>query len=185
MEIEDQVTEVSQPDDDVLPTDRESLADRLRRQRKEQAENTWHDVDIPGYNGELFCRYRLLESQELDGIGRKVRQEVRDRSERILAAAMDGLILSCMEFFVREDGREMPLREHPTYQGPKDVPVRYDINLAEYLEFTDQLSDPPSARGVVLALFGGNDVAVQTHSALNAQWMMRGGAEVDMLLGEV
>lgn len=181
---ETEVTVVS-TNNDALPTDQESLKDRLRRQRQEQAENKFHDLDIPGYNGEMFIRYRLLESTELDSISQKVRQETRNRSDRVLLSALDSLIMSCEEVWVRENGKEIPLRQYEEYEGSKEVPVRFNIELAEFLAFTDMLPDPPTARSVVLAMFGGNDIAAQAHSAANAQWMMRAGAEVDMLLGEV
>jgi len=170
---------------DEVPSPNESLADRLRRSRKQVAANKTHDEDIPGYEGALFCRYRLMSGDELDDILKKARQRTKNRAEINLIVTLDNIIESCEEFYVREGGKEIPLREHETYKGPRDFPVKYDANLAEYLQFANELPDPPTARSVVLGLFGGNDVAASTHGAKISRWMMQGGSELDMMLGGI
>jgi hypothetical protein len=166
-----------------LPEPEESLVDRLRKQRQAVAENKFTDLDIPGYNGDLFCRYRLLDGTELDQIIRKVRRTVKDRSEQVMAATLDNIITACEELWVRDNGKERPVRDLSTV--PTDLPVKYDVILAEFLGFSAELPDPPTARSVVLGVFGGNDIAVSAHGARLAQWMMQSGAEVDELLGEL
>jgi len=178
------VDQVSDPDPDLNGSEPQSITERLRQQRRDSAENKFHDFDIPGFNGELFCRYRLIDGKELDAVGVKIRTEFRNRGDRVFYSTCDNLILACEEFWVRDGGKEIPLREVEEYTGPRDIPIRYDQNLAEALDFTSELSDPPTARSVVLALFGGNDLAVTAHGARVVQWMMKAGTEVDMLLGE-
>jgi len=178
-----EVTESAIPNiDDEEP---KSFMDRMRRQRKAVADEEFHDLDLPGYHGELFCRYRLLDSTELNEINRKVRARIRNRNEQILAITLDNLIEACDEIWARDNGREMPLREHEDFQGNRDMPVKYDLAFAQFLNFASELGDSPSARGVLLAVFGGNDIAVQAHGAQLARWMMKMGTEVDELLGEV
>lgn len=163
----------------------DSLIDRLRRQRKAVAEQHFNDVDIPGFNGELFCRYRLLDSNELDSIVRKVRAQVKGRSDQVFAITCDNLITACEEFYVRDGGKEVSCREAEGWDGDTTMPIRYDANLARFLGFSGDLPDPPTARSVVLGLFGGNDVAVIAHGGRLAQWFMKTGSEVDLELGEV
>ena len=170
-------------EDDSLPLASESISDRLRRQRKVISEQKTTDVDIPGYNGDLFCRYKLLDGTDLDRIIRKARTNTHNRGEQMLAATLDNIITSCVEFYLRDDGKEFPMREHPDVE--QDIPVKYDEVLAEFLGFKSELPEPATARSVLLGVFGGNDIAVSAHGAVLARWMMRGGVEVDELLGGV
>jgi hypothetical protein len=172
----------SLPEPAELPEE-ESLVSRLRKQRKEIAEQTFHDLDLPGYNGEIFVRYRLLDGTEIDAIRQKIRKTVRGRSEQVLAATLDNLITACDEVWVRDEGKEIPLREHKDFTGNRDMPVKFDSQLAEFLQFSTELPDPPTARSVVLALFGGNDLAVSMHGAFLMRWMMNSSSELDELLG--
>jgi hypothetical protein len=170
-------------DDEKAPLSSESISDRLRRQRKNISEQTTTDVDIPGYNGDLFCRYKLLDGAELDAIMRRARSSVNGRLEQVRIATMDNIINSCEEFWLRDEGKEFPVRQHPDVKS--DLPVRYDETLAEFMGFKAELPEPLTARSVLLAVFGGNDIAVSAHGAVLARWMMRSGTELDELLGGV
>jgi hypothetical protein len=172
------------PTEMEIPDHAPTFRDRVKQQREEVAADKWHDIDVPGYNGDLFVRYRLLSGDDIDEINQRVRQTVKGRSEQLLAVTLDNLIAACDEVWVRDEGRELPLREHETYTGPHDLPVKFDAALADYLEFTNELPDPPTARSVLLALFGGNDLAISAHGARLIQWMMKAGRDMDMLLGE-
>jgi hypothetical protein len=181
-ELEPVPSEVVDDDADVDG----SLVSRLRQHHKTIADQKTRDFDIPGYgDGELFCRYHLLEGRQIDAIARKVRATIRNRAEQTTAATCDNLIAACDEFFVRDQGREIPVREVPGYKGDRDVPCRYGIELAEFLGFANELGENPSARKVVIGLFGGNDVAVSMHGARVVQWMTKGSLEVDMEMGEL
>jgi hypothetical protein len=171
-------------DDDGLDGQSPSIGERLRRKRTLIAEQKTHDIDIPGYEGELFCRYRLISGPDVDKIVKRVRATVQDKSQRQTVAIQDTLIEACEEFWLREDGREYPLREHPDVAN-HDIPVKYDGKLAEFLAFADELSERRGAREVVLGLFGGNDLAMAAHGTRLSQWMTRLGTEVDFELGEV
>lgn len=161
----------------------ESVQERLQKARTRVAENHTRDIDIPGYNGELFCRYRLLESKDLKSISDHIVQTIRDREEQMIAAACDTLIKACDEFWVRDSGREIPVRELLDPPRP-DFPVRYDVYLADFLGYKDTLGDPPFNRSVVLGLFGGNDIAVAAHVNSFSAWNMGRSSELDMILGE-
>jgi hypothetical protein len=126
-----------------------------------------------------------MGSRELDAIVRKVKSNTQERGDRIVHATSDNLVASCEEFWVRVDGKEKRVRDLPEYTGNREIPVRYDESLAEFLGFSNELPDPPTARSVVLALFGGNDIALGAHGARLAQWMMKSGTEADLELGEL
>jgi hypothetical protein len=160
----------------------ESVADRLRKARKTVAEQHFFDIDIPGYNGELFCKYRLLDSRDLKSISDHVTSTIRDPDERLIAAGCDTLIRACDEFFVRDKGREVPVKD--IMDIPRELPVRYDLHLAEFLGYADKLPDPPTARSVCLGLFGNNEIALAAHNSDLARWIMGRGNQVDMGLGE-
>lgn len=166
-------------DDEVRPLGKESITSRLRKAAQEAADDKTTDIDIPGYNGELFCRYRLLTGEELDNIVKKNRED-SPRSEQLRNVTLDNLITSCQEFWLREEGKEIPIRQHPEYDGDRDVAVRYDASLAGFLACNLR---EPSARQVVLAVFGNNDIAVSAHAARVSTWMMKGGNELAGLLG--
>lgn len=179
---EEQGTGFALPDSNGGIPERQSIADRLRQKAKDSAMDKTHDIDIPGYGGELFCRYRLLTTDELDEIVRYNREN-SPRQDQLKNSVLDNLIKACDEFYIREGKIETPLSQHEAYEGPHDIPVRYDSNLAEFLDITKDLGMTPSARGVVQAVFGFNDIAINAHGAQLSQWMMKGEAGVAALLG--
>ena len=161
----------------------ESITERLRKARQAVADQHSIDLDIPGYSGELFCKYRLLDSRDLKSISDQITKTIRDREEQVLAAGCDTLIRACDEFWVRDRGREIPVRE--LLDSPRELPVRYDFQLAEFLGYAKFLPEPPTARSVVMGLFGGNEIALAAHNADFARWNMGKGNEVDMGLGGI
>jgi hypothetical protein len=174
---QEELLEVEEPES----SPKESITDRLRKQHQEAGQRKTTDLDIPDFDGGLFCRYRLLSSDELDDIVRKTRRSTSNRSDRMLYMVCDNLILSCEEFFVRDAGEEIPLAQ----VIGRETPVRYDLDLATTLDFAKYLPDPPTARTILMGLFSNNSVAVQAHGARLSQWMMRSGRDLDELLGEV
>jgi hypothetical protein len=173
-------------DVDGEPQPRGSLIDQLRRDHEAIREETTHDIDIPGMHGRLFCRYRVLDSRELDANVRKVRDTIPDRAQRLITVTLDNLIQACVEFYVRtDDGEEVPVREYKEYEGDRSLPVRYDENLADFLLLKRYMDEPYTSRGVVLALFGNNELAASSHAADLIRWMMRSPEDVEQFLGGV
>ena len=169
--------------DDIETPHEESVSDRLRRARQTVAEQTTVDLDIPGYNGELFCKYRLLGSNDLKSISDHVIQTIRNQEERMIAAACDVLIRACDEFWVRDKGREVPVKD--LLEIPRELPVRYDMYLANFLGYAEMMPEPATARAVCLGLFGSNEIALAAHNSDLARWTMGKGNEVDMGLGGI
>ena len=155
-----------EPDEPARP---DSLLERLREDRRALASAESTTIEIPGYDGELVCRYRLMEASELEKIARKAAKLPRER--RNLAVTMDSLSASCIEFETvdhRNGGAAGTLAENG------GDPIRYDDRLAEALGYTAK-----SAREAVLGLFGGNEIAVLTHGAQLARWWSDASEDVD------
>jgi hypothetical protein len=144
----------------------QSPFERLRRKRRQIAEVKDLDMDIPGYGGELVCKYKLLNWDHIRRIGSK-HQNSRD-PQRLLLAQMDLLIEACVGFYYRKGDELKPL--HP------DKPVRYDLSLAEILDI--ELDEQPSARKVCLGVFV-NDLALVDHHQDLLTWMRGAQEEVD------
>lgn len=141
--------------------------ERLRKKRRQIAEIKSLDMDIPGYGGELVCRYKLLNWDHIRRIGTK-HSNSRD-PHRLLYAQMDLLIEACDGFYYRNGSNELkPL--HP------DKPVKYDLTLADILDI--ELGDQPSARQVCLGVFV-NDLALVDHHQDLLTWMRGAQEDVD------
>lgn len=171
--IEEEVIRVE--DDEVKINLAPSIRDALVAKREHNAAHRTTDLDIPGYEGKLFCRYKLLDSKRLNSIGDRVMKTMRENDERALAGALDTLIAACDEFYVRYEGREIPLRE---VIGQEEQ-VRYDSALATFLKFEGELPETPTARSVAMALFLNNEIAIAAHNHSLSRWMMGNEAEVD------
>lgn len=177
--IESEPTAIHVAEALTKPPGNESISDRLRKRRQEVAEATTIDVDIPGYDGELFARYRRMNSKQLNKIVTQATKIHKDRAEAATWATCAMLADACEEFFLRiEERGEVPVREIVGI----DTPVRYDQDLAELLGFKGDLPDPPTATSVVLGVFVGNDMAMAAHSQRLSRWMLTNEAETDIEL---
>lgn len=144
----------------------------LRRRRKEIGEDRTLDLDIPGYEGILVCRYQRLDWDELKKITDKASKSKNPRRE--LIAHCDVLIKACQQFMIRKDGQLEPINN--AYPEVGEEPVRYDQRLAAIFDIS--LSAGQGARTVVLALFN-NDVAVTAHQGELVEWLSTSNAEDD------
>lgn len=144
--------------------DDSSLMGRLRARREEQAANKTIDLPIPGYGGELVCRYRLLDPLT-DGkeIGRNVRKQFpKDEEDRLYYSNLDTIVKACDSFHVRLESGDLVLLD-PDNEGPMDYG---DQRLHAFLGFAAE-----SAREAVEQVFAGNRVAVNVHAQQLQLWM--------------
>jgi len=158
-----------------------SIVDRVRTQQKhsESADNTL-DLDIPGYDGQLFARYGLVEGKKIQMISDKAQREYKNLADRALVAAQDTIIEACQEIFFRDPDevdsegkpKEISIAAYMTEQGEEgwDYPVRFDDKLAEFFRWGPDDTDG-SARNVLYKVFGKNDVAVANHNLILSRWM--------------
>jgi hypothetical protein len=143
-----------------------SIMESLRARHRELQEKEYVDLEIPGFRGELLCRYRLLDSREVAKIGKRARKQSGNDEDGALIATMDALISSCVEFYYRHgDGSMHPLSQSISQDAP---PVRYDASLANFLGL-----DATTAREVCLGVFGGegHDLSVLLHGRQLQRWM--------------
>jgi hypothetical protein len=118
-----------------------ALAD-LRARHEAVKQETHVDLDIPGYGGELVCRYVVMPWTENERLLKKgARTEEYDG--QVLDAMCDRLIAACKEFLVRQDGKLVPLDD--------TKPVRYEPRLAEALNVDP--GDPPDTRTILKGVF--------------------------------
>lgn len=142
----------------------------LRQKRAEAARRTTIDMRVPGYDGVLVARYRLLDPlKEGKQIGERIRSQFKgDDESQLFFANVDTLIEACVGLFERDpDTRELaPIDPEETGE-----PVRYDHRLAAGLGITIEIGDKQPARTTVLGVFNGNKVAINRHAGQVEMWM--------------
>lgn len=156
-------TEIIEPD--AQPN---SVMESLRAKHRELVNSKTLDLPIPGYEGELVARYRLLSMKELERIGNRVQKQVKGQGDRVLLASLDSIIVACDGLYYNRDGKLVSLSESI---GKDEPPIKYDDRLIDFLGLTlDEGDSMGPARKTVLAVFGGNDIAVLDHSRAIGQW---------------
>lgn len=121
-----------------------SLLSQLSELHKEVKKERHLDIDIPGYEGKLFARFRPYEVSKSEKRAKAMARRLEKGQPVALAAACDTIVESCEQIFVRnEKGEELPIDDV--------VPVTFEKRLASLLGF-----DSPAiteARHVVIELF--------------------------------
>jgi hypothetical protein len=139
----------------------------LRARRKQIHADTTKDFPIPGFGGELVCRYRVLPFEEFKQIERKalLRGEGLSTTEAALNAYMDELIEACVGFYVKVSGKLEP--------GDPDRPVRYDNRLADLLGYGPVSSAREALRGLFVEGNGEarSGWAIEVHHTMVLTWM--------------
>lgn len=154
---------LSLADDEPTPDVGASLLAQVREKRRAAGAARTIDLAIPGYDGDLIARYRLVDALgEGKLIGEKIRRDFKTEEDRNYWGAVDVLITACEGFYLRnaETGELEPL--DPDGQGP----VCYDHRLAKGLEL-----DTTTARDTLTALFNGQTIRILAHAVKLAEWM--------------
>jgi hypothetical protein len=156
------ISEMATSEPDALSAGQSGI-DALKKRREGNLKNRTEEFDVPGYDGMLVAKYRILTFDEARAIG--------DRNKRgqssprfVLNAMVDTLVEACEELMYRRpDGKLVPL--------DAEKPVRYDNRLSEWLDL-----GADNARQIVFALFS-NDVAIMGHHEKVSEWMQTGRRE--------
>jgi len=161
----------------------ENLLEQLAAKRREISDNREVTIVVPGYETDpplLLIRYKLLDGATLTRLGEKIRRQGKDRWQRALNAACDTFITAVVGFYVdiAGDGNLEPL----TYKG--EHITGFTLELAEALQFADDLPDPPTTRSIVMGLFAHNDVAVTQHSFALNRWFQNTSLDVNQEMME-
>lgn len=147
----------------------------LRKRREDIGSEKHHDLPIPGYQGELVARYKLLDFKVMRQIMKRMEKNRAAGDSRELLAQCDILIAACVEIFtVDKKGELMPLDPNSP-----DNPIKYDKRLSDGLGF-----EASNGRQVVLGVFK-NDIALTAHHGELVMWMQGMSDEADEdFLGE-
>jgi hypothetical protein len=176
-EIPVQEAEPEQQQPEPLTPSSGSMMDQLRRKRHELEGRKTVDIDVPGYDGMLVAEYRIIGTKELEQIGTKIEREFKAQGDRMLFAAIDGLLKACVQLYYSRDGDKVPISES---FGPDEPPVTFDSRLAEFFNLNTE-----SARDTLYAVFAENEIAIMQHSEKLGRWLGDTSREVQrVFLGE-
>lgn len=166
-------------------TTEQSLWDQLAQAREESAQARETFIAIPGYKGiDLLARYRLLEGHEIEKIarrsmGKKKQRQAGSMWDRNLSAAMDTMAEACTGIYYQREGDEEP---QALAFGDEPIFGFGDPGLVTGLRLDPSLD---TVRKVILAMFGGNDLAISDHAIRLNRWFTDTNIDVDEdFLGE-
>jgi hypothetical protein len=149
-----------------------SILESLRARAQQLQAEKHIDLEIPGYHGQLWGRYRAVSlARTLTQAG-----EVNPMVPKWTVAA-DTLARALEAVYYRNEHGEL----QPLYPEP----VRYDDELVEMLNLRPA---ERSARAVLVALCGGGNLGesrVWTHYMAYQGWLMAGDEEGETLAQEV
>lgn len=143
-----------------------SLLAQLQRAAAAQQEEQYLDLGLGGaFAGLLTVRYRPLGPEQMDRYVAK-RARVIDKGGDLsdissTDSSMDLMAQACVCLLDRE-GQELELEGRP---------VRLDSSLAALLEVPYPEGFEPTARDVILKLFGNNALAIDAHASRLLDWM--------------
>lgn len=175
------MTDVENGDIQVPPAGN-SMMDALRAKHRRITESLTKDIALPGYDGVLVARYRVLDfQQEIAKIGKRVEVEFKTQAEQALYGAIDTMVLACKELGMWD--RDSEEDDHfVSYQSiiGLDAPVRYGPSLVEAMGW----EKIDTARDVVFKVFGGVETMILGHGAqLNAWFGNVTGDQSETFLG--
>lgn len=163
----------------------ESLMEQLRDRRRELAATKETLITIPGFEDSgLACKYRLMDRQETEKIGKRIRKLTKDRGDFQMLVLVDILIHACEGFWLRREGEVVPLKMNDGNGAPRIE--RWD-QLASFMGYEAEVGEkPPDQRVALYYVFGDNEFAVGQHAIALNRWFANTGVDVDVeFLGEV
>lgn len=161
--------QASQASSSDTASQRSSLLDQLGEMHEELRTDRHLDLDIPGYEGKLFARFRPYSIDKSEKKARAMQKRQQRGQPVILEAAIDNIIEACEQLFVRsDDGRELPIDD--------TVPVVFEKRLAQMLKFDD--SSINTARDVVIMLFPTQQSILKISTEIG-EWLNTASKEAD------
>jgi hypothetical protein len=160
--------------DEPVPDERAGLIGQIAALREEAKGEHWLDVEIPGYKGLLWARFRPFPVEKTEA---KVKQLQKVRGPVLLDASCDVLIDACEQLLL------LPAK----YNGDKgedgenlipvdtDLPVRFDQRAAELFKVPNPTG---SSRGVVKGMFP-TEQSILAIQVRVSSWMQDVTSETD------
>lgn len=143
-----QVTPAPTADKAAAPLYGGALAGIAKRHEEIRADKTL-DLFVPGYEGMMKVRYRLLPEAEMDRLGRRI-EEVK-RGEGVAGAwkvEADSLVAMCDRILLRE-----PPAEDYEVMEDEHGPIRFEGRFAQALEKAGVKVSGAKATEIVLDFF--------------------------------
>lgn len=175
----DEGEEFSSFEPDPLQEEPKSVLEGIRRQREAMLAENYVDINIPGYQGLLVCRYVSVDFTVTADISVRVAKPVKKQDERSLAylnGLIDSIAAHCDEFYAREKPNDDPVPLAKVLGLEEGTKVRYGARLLEAVG--QDVPEQISPRLVVKMVFPRNEAIVAHAQALDA-WLSTGSAEVD------
>lgn len=137
---------------------------RIRAAAAAQRQDRHQDIAVGGAFGEhLVIRYGLLPLEDMD----RYADLATGKAPRLSALTIDMMVSACRTVLWREDGTDT------------DLATGLDSGLWELLDWPLPPETTPeelTPREIVLAVFGGNGMAVVEHAEQLMSWMRAPGA---------
>ena len=160
----------------ITPGTPVSFVDVIQAELRELQESKEVYIAVKGYERSgLHVRYHLPnDGKILDDISRKVMREFKDQYNRNLHTSVDTMIKLCDGLYIQPPEAEGEYVE----LDPEQVgePVQFDSRLADIISNGSSIG---TARQVVFALFGNNDLMVMSHAERLNRWLMNTKADVE------
>jgi hypothetical protein len=161
-----------------------SVVDLLRQEQEELSSAREVYIPVKGYEKTgLQIRYRMPESgKELDMIMSKVSRQQKDAYLRNLYVAIDTMVFLCDGIYVQPEDVPEPVMLDPHNTGE---PCQFDDTLAELLGMENAGSNELTTRQIVRKLFGGNELAIMSHSFDLSRWLQNTKADLNLEIWQV
>lgn len=172
------------PEDEEIQTQEAggSLFGQLRDQRQKLGKNRKPLVlEIPGYDGMLAARYKMVDWETAKNIGEKTLKSKHPRKELLAQCSL--ILFACDEILMKDvdgDGKLKPFRDLtlPEAVTPEIGEEGVDWN-SDVLDLVFGLDPKPNtSRERVLRIFN-NDLAVAAHHQELTEWLQGDTVEDD------
>lgn len=155
----------------------DAIFDGLLAERKPEI------FELPGWGRKLMAKYRVLEQEEGEEIGKRVAEQVSagEIDNLPLTILIDGLVKSCVGFYTERevDGERKILPLNETLTQPTEKPIKWDRELAavfrkklEKVFGTEDISKL-TARQIVRGVLKNDDRLVHRHGTEVNRWSER------------
>jgi hypothetical protein len=141
-----------------------SLLDSLRQSAQATQRERLHDMEVPGWKGQLVLRFRPMDVGQLERYVERRNSNQNARAQ--IAESIDALTICCVGVFGRDDDRLIELRDENTGHL-----LRIEHGLAELLGWPSPPDGRYTGREVALKLFGGNAFALGEFVDSLITWM--------------